>query len=57
MSAEEALNHPWLNVESLKSAPVGEEELGHVSNNLVEFLGASTFSKMIISVLSALKVQ
>lgn len=56
MSAKEALHHPWLAGDGQKDQKQFKA-LKNVTQNLMEFSKASSFQKMILSILSSLKVQ
>lgn len=54
LSAKQALDHPWLAFGNQR----GEEvQLTYIVNNLTKFCSTTNFQKLIISVLSNLKVQ
>ena len=54
LTCEEALSHPWLDSQSNSS--IISTKLDHVSGNLVKFYQASSFQKMVLSILASLKV-
>lgn len=58
LTAKQALEHPWLE-EVTKSSlnPNQDQGLQHVTHNLLEFSKATQFQKMVLSILSSLKVQ
>lgn len=58
MSAKQALEHPWLaEINETQDPNYNEIDLQHVTHNLMEFSKANQFQKMVLSILSSLKVQ
>lgn len=50
------LRHPWLANEPLVN-PVGDKALREVSFNIQQYIMASNFQKMVLSIMTGLKVQ